>query len=83
LGLREQAAGLKKSLTLRIGAWAGVLFFSVGLGMLLTAVGTRHMSPRQWALAAGIDLPTWCALGGILLAGGICLVILVRRPPRK
>ncbi len=72
-----------KSLTRRIGFWVGVLFCGVGLGVLTTPVSERNMTPRQWAIAAGIDLPTWFAVGGILLVGGTCLLILVRWPVRK
>lgn len=72
-----------KTSTQTIGAWAGVLFSSIGFGMLTTAVGARHKSPQMWASGAGIDLATWCGLGGILLTGGIGLVIMVRWPQRK
>jgi hypothetical protein len=72
-----------KIATRAIGAWAGVLFSSTGLGMLIAAIGTRHMSPQAWASAAAVDLATWCALGGILLAAGICLITIVRWPRRK
>lgn len=69
-------------LTRRIGFLVGVLFFGVGLGVLMSPISSRNVTPRQWALAAGIDLPTWFAIGGILFVGGIGLLILARRPPR-
>lgn len=72
-----------KTPTRTIGAWAGVLFFSTGSGMLITAFGARHKSAQMWASSAGVDLATWCGLGGILLTGGICLIIVVRWPQRK
>ena len=64
-------------------AWGAIILVPVGLGMLLTALGRRHQTPRQWANEAGVDLATWCALGAIFLVGGLALLAIIRRADRK
>ncbi|KQV56536.1 MULTISPECIES: hypothetical protein [unclassified Caulobacter] len=66
-----------------LGAWGAVILAPVGFGMLLTALGGKRQTSRQWADEVGVDLATWCALGGIFLVGGLALLAIIRWSDRK